>query len=416
MEIRHSCLGIEDEASVTAITRVERIWLKSDKHISQLAHLAKNLYNEANYIIRQEFFKTGRWIRYYELNRQLKDSENYRALPAQTAQQVLRIVDRNWKSFFRAMKEWKKHPEKFKERPRIPHYKKKDSEFVLVFTNQQVKLRDGWLIILPKNVGLKVKTRIREGLREVRIIPKGMGYVLEIVYKKKLEVGRRNKDRIVGIDIGVRNLITMANNIGEQPIVVKGGVIKNINQFYNKEKARLQSVYDSQGIKTGKKMKKLSAKRERKLNDFLHKISKFVVDWCVEHDIGTIVIGYNPDWKQEVELGKRNNQTFVQIPFTKLIHQIAYKAEERGIEVKIQDEAHSSKCSFLDGETVKHHEEYAGIRKSRGLFRSARGTIINADVNAAYNIIRKAVPKAFAKVEADGIEGVGLHPVRCSIK
>ena len=175
-------------------------------------------------------------------------------------------------------------------------------------------------------------------------------------------------------------------------------------------------MYDSQGIRTGKKMKRLSAKRERKLHDFLHKVSKFVVDWCEEHDIGTIVIGYNSNWKQEVELGKRNNQTFVQIPFTELIHQIAYKAEEKGIEVKMQDEAHSSKCSFLDGEPVKHHEKYAGIRKSLGLFRSARGIIINADVNAAYNIIRKAVPKAFAGVEVDGIEGVGLHPVRCSIR
>lgn len=415
MGARYCCSGIVDEVLATVVTRAERIWLKSDKHISQLAHLSKNLYNEANYIIRQEFFRSGNWIRYNELDKRLRNSENYKALPAQTAQQVLRIVDRNWKSFFRAIREWKKHPEKFKERPRIPHYKRKDGEFVLVFTNQQAKLKDDWLI-LPKKVGLKVKTRIKEGLREVRIIPKGVGYILEIVYEKKLEAGRRNKDRIVGIDIGVRNLITMVNNIGEQPIVVKGGVVKSINQFYNKEKARLQSVYDSQGIKTGKKMKRLSAKRERKLHDFLHKVSKFVVDWCEEHDIGTIVIGYNPEWKQAVELGKRNNQTFVQIPFTKLIHQIAYKAEERGIEVKIQDEAHSSKCSFLDGELVKHHGKYAGIRKSGGLFRSARGTIINADVNAAYNIIRKAVPEAFAKVEADGIEGVGLHPVRYPIK
>jgi len=412
MGIEYCCSGIVDEVSSTTVMRAERIWLKSDKRISQLAHLSKNLYNEANYTIRQEFFKTGKWIRYYELNRQLKDSENYKALPAQTAQQVLRIVDRNWKAFFRAVKEWKKHPEKFKERPGIPRYKKKDGEFVLVFTNQQAKLRDGWLI-LPEKVGLKVKTRIKEGLREVRIIPKGMGYVLEIVYEKKVEVGRRNKDRIVGIDIGVRNLITMVNNIGEQPIVIKGGVVKSINQFYNKEKARLQSVYDSQGIRTGKKMKRLSAKRERKLHDFLHKVSKFVVDWCEEHDIGTIVIGHNDNWKQEVEMGKRNNQTFVQIPFTTLINQIRYKAEEKGIEVKEQEESHTSKCSFLDNEPIEHREEYVGKRKSRGLFRSAKGKIINADVNAAYNIIRKAVPEAFAGVEADGIEGVGLHPVRC---
>ena len=151
------------------------------------------------------------------------------------------------------------------------------------------------------------------------------------------------------------------------------------------------------------------------MKDFFHKVSRFVVDWCVEHEIGTIVIGNNDNWKQEVEMGKRNNQTFVQIPFTSLINQMGYKAEEKGIEVKEQEESHTSKCSFLDNEPIEHRGEYMGRRKSRGLFRSARGIIINADVNAGYNIIRKAVPKAFAKAEADGIEGVGLHPVRCVI-
>jgi len=397
-----------------AVTRTEQTWMKGDETISRLCHISKNLYNEANYTIRQEFFKSGKWIRYNELNKQLKENENYKTLPAQTAQQTLKLVDRAWKSFFKAIKEWKKHPEKFLERPGIPGYKKKDGEFIVVFTNQQAKLRDGWLI-LPKLIGMKIKTRIKEGLREVRIIPRGVGYVLEIVYNKTVDVIKRNKDIMVGIDIGVRNLITMVNNIGEQPIVVKGGVVKSMNQFYNKEKARLQSVYDSQGIKTGNKMRKLSVKRERKLKDFFHKVSRFVVDWCVEHEIGTIVIGNNDNWKQEVEMGKRNNQTFVQIPFTSLINQMGYKAEEKGIEVKEQEESHTSKCSFLDNEPIEHREEYMGRRKSRGLFRSARGIIINADVNAGYNIIRKAVPKAFAKAEADGIEGVGLHPVRCVI-
>lgn len=394
--------------------RTEQIWLKENKTIAELCYHSKNLYNEANYIIRQEFFKTGKWMRYNELDRLLKDSENYKVLPAQTAQQILRLLDKSWKSFFKAIKEWKSNPEKFKERPRIPGYKRKNGEHILVFTNQQAKLRDGWLI-LPKLVGLKVKTRIKEGLREVRIIPKGVGYVLEIVYEKIIKVAKRNKERIVGIDVGVRNLVAIVNNISEQPIVVKGGVVKSINNFYNKEKTRLQSIYDHQEIKMGKKMKRLSVKRERKLNDFFHKVSRFVVDWCVKHEIGTIVIGHNDNWKQEVGLGKRNNQTFVQIPFVKLIKQIAYKAEERGIEVKEQEESHTSKCSFLDNEPIEHHEEYVGKRKSRGLFRSANGLVINADVNAAYNIIRKAFSEAFAKVEADGIESVGLHPVRCSI-
>jgi len=414
MGMRYCCSGIIEDAK-KIVKRVEHIWLKDNKTFSSLAHLSKNLYNEANYIIRQEFFKKGKWIRYNELNKLLlEESENYRALPAQTAQHVLMLLDKSWKSFFKAIKIWKVHPEKFLRRPRIPGYKEKNGEHILVFTKQQAKLKNGWLI-LPKKVGLKVKTRLKEGLREVRIIPKGVGYTLEIVYEKVIKVIERNKERIAGIDIGVRNLITMVNNIGEPPIVVKGGVAKSINQFYNKEKARARSAYDLQGIKKGKKVKRLSVKRERKLNDFFHKVSRLVVDWCVVHEIGTIVIGHNDNWKQEVELSKRNNQTFVQMPFAKLIQQIGYKAEEKRIEVKEQEESHTSKCSFLDGEPIEHYEEYVGKRKSRGLFRSAKGVIINADVNAAYNIIRKAVPKAFAKAEADGIEGVGLHPVRCTL-
>jgi len=399
------------------VMRVERIWLKGDKHISQLAHLAKNLYNEANYIIRQEFFRSDNWIRYNELDKRLRNSENYRALPAQTAQQVLRIVDRNWKAFFHAISEWKKHPEKFKERPRIPGYKKKDGEFVLVFTNQQAKLRDGWLI-LPKKVGLKVKTRIKEGLREVRIIPKGVGYVLEIVYNKTVEATKRNKDRIVGIDLGAANIVTIANNIGEKPIIVKddGRGIKSINQYYNKRQAELQHIYDSQGIKDGNKLRRLRAKRERKARDWIHKLTKFIVDWCVEHDIGTIVFGYNKNWKQEVNMSRRNNQIFTEIPYMEIIRETRYKAEELGIEVKEVDEAHSSKCSFLDGEPVEHHEEYVGKRKTRSLYRSGSGKTIHADVNAAYNIIEKAIPGAFSTEVREWIGGCGLHPVRCLIK
>ena len=391
------------------VTRTEQIWLKSDETIANLCHISKNLYNEGNYAIRQKFFNSGKWKR--DLS-ELKESENYKTLPAQTAQQILRIVDRNWKSFFGAIKEWKKHPEKFYSRPQIPHYKKKDGEFILIFTNQQAKLKDGWLIILPKLMGLKIKTRIKEGLRQVRIIPKGVGYVLEIVYEKVINAIKRNKNKIVGIDIGVHNFITMVNNVGKQPIVVKGGVVKSINQFYNKEKARVQSVYDLQGIKYGNKMQKLSVKRERKLNDFFHKVSRFVVDWCVEHNIGTIVIGHNENWKQKVNIGRKNNQNFVQIPFGKLIQQIGYKAEEKGIELREQEEAHTSKCSFLDNESVEHHKEYVGNRKSRGIFRTAKGILINADVNAGYNIIKKAILKAF---DADEIEGVALHPLRYSV-
>jgi IS605 OrfB family transposase len=212
-------------------------------------------------------------------------------------------------------------------------------------------------------------------------------------------------------------MVTMVNNIGEKPIVVKddGRGIKSINQFYNKRKAEIQSVYDKQGIKEGTKLRRLREKRERKASDYIHKLTRFIVNWCVQHEIGKIVFGYNPGWKQEIELGKRNNQTFTQVPFVEIIEKVRYKAEEEGIEVELKEEAHTSKCSFLDNEPIEHREEYVGRRVKRGLFRSGRGKLINADMNAGYNIIRLSEPEFGAKVLKDGVGGWGLHPVRCII-
>jgi len=400
----------------TKVIRTEQIWLSPNKILSRLCHLSKNIYNEANYIIKNA--EEGIWIRYNELDKILREeSENYNSLPAQTAQQILKLVDKSWKSFFQAIREWKIHPDKFLDKPNPPHYKNKNGEHVLVFTNQQCRIKDGG-IVFPKKMGrIEVKTRLPDGtnLREVRIIPKGVGYVAEIVYQKEVDIEKRDSSRVVGIDIGVRNLITVVNNIGKKPIVVKGGVAKSINQYYNKEKARVQSVYDKQGIKYGSKMQKLSIKRERKLNDYFHKVSRFVVDWCAKHSVGQIIVGHNDNWKQKVNIGRRNNQNFVQIPFDKLIQKISYKAEEVGIILKEHEESHTSKCSFLDNEEIKHHNNYLGKRTKRGIFRTAKGILINADVNAGYNIIKKVVSNAFAKARADGIEGVALHPLCCYI-
>jgi IS605 OrfB family transposase len=372
--------------------------------------VSKNLYNEANYQIRQEFFKTNKWIRYNSLYHEMKTSNNYQQLPAKTAQQTLKILDRNWTSYFNAFKEWQKDESKFKAEPGIPKYKPKNGESLLVFTNQQVKIRDG-LLFFPKKVGFKVQTRLPDitNIREVRIIPKGIGYVVEIVYQKNISPKLLNKDIILAIDFGVSNLITAVNNNSLKPFVIKGGVVKSINQYYNKERARIQSVYDHQGIKTGKKLQRLTNMRNRKIYDYFHKNSRKIIDYCELNDIGTIVIGYNPDWKQSCHLGKRNNQNFVTIPFYKLVQQLEYKAEEQGITVIKQEESHTSKCSFLDNEPIRHHETYQGKRTSRGLFESKKGIIINADVNGGYNILKKAFLNA---ITADRIEDVGLHPTR----
>ncbi len=336
--------------------------------------------------------------------------KTYHQLPAQTAQQVLKILDRNWTSFFNANKAWKNKKSKFKSKPEPPRYKPKNGEFLLVFTNQQVRLKNN-IVKFPKKVNFTIKTRLLDqtDIREVRIIPKGVGYIVEIIYKKEFHPRFLNKNNTVAIDLGVRNLITMVNNNGMKPFVIKGGVVKSINQYYNKERARIQSTYDHQGIKIGKTMQKLINKRNKKINDYFHKTSRKIIVYCVLNDIGTVVIGYNPNWKQNCQIGKKNTQNFVTIPYYKLIQQLEYKAAEQGITVIKQEESHSSKCSFLDNEPIKHHSQYLGQRITRGLFKSQKGTIINADVNGAYNIMKKALLNA---VEADRIEDVGLHPTR----
>ena len=407
--------------------RTEQIRVKKYKALSEQCHLAKNLYNEANYIVRQEFIKTSKekekklrdkatWIRYNELNTRLKTSDNYRSLPAQSAQQTLRLLDKNWKSFFKAIKIYMKAPDKFKGQPSLPRYKDKKGQSVLVFTNQQCKIRNGY-IKFPKKTGFKsIKTRLDDSipLREIRIIPGANSYTAEIVYDKAVNPRKLDKNRIIGIDIGLRNFVTISDNVGNKPIIIKGGALKSINQYYNKRLSELKSIYAKQKIKKGKKIKILTEKRSRKIKDQLHKISHFLIDYAIQNNIGKIVIGYNPQWKQRVNLGKRTNQRFVQIPFLKWINQVKYKAEEMGIEIMTPEESHTSKCSFLDNESIEHHGAYVGKRTSRGLFRSKNGIILNADVNASLNILRLGNPEVISAKELGRDRGAGLVPLRLS--
>ena len=391
----------------------EQIQMKKRGDFSCLCYLSKNLYNLANYYVRQEFFYLGNWLRYYDLWFILKDKEPYKKLPSQTAQQILKLLDKNWKSFFNSMKEWKEHPKKYQGRLKPPKYKKKNGEFIIIFTNQQCRIKNGYLHF-PKKVKLSpIKTRIKNLLHQVRIIPKGLFYNLEIIYSKEIDNLNLNKDRFIGIDLGISNIVTIVNNVGLKPTIIKGSIVKSVNQFYNKRIAELKSIKDKQGIKSEtNRLKRITAKRNNKINDIFHKISRNVINYCIENNFGTIIIGYNRAWKQKVNMGKINNQKFVQIPFFKLINQIKYKSELFGIDIIIDGESFTSKCSFLDKEPIKRHKKYMGRRVNRGLFKSKKGILINADVNAGYNIIKKVVPNA---VSADGIEGVGLHPYSIAI-
>jgi transposase, IS605 OrfB family, central region len=402
------------------VKRTEQIYIGKNETISKLCHISKNLYNQTNYVLKQQFLKKEKLSSYVDLvklfqNLSENDEENnYQKLPAQTAQWIIRKVREAWSSFFKAMKAWKKHPEEFKEMPKPPKYKNKNGEFILIFTNQQCKIEDG-ILKFPKIVGLEVETRLENvNLREVRVIPQGVGYIIEIVYMKEIgDIGKRETHRIMGIDIGLRNIVTIGDSISNEGIAVKGGVLKSINQFFNKEYARLKSISDRQigNKQLTKREKRLFVKRNRKIKDIMHKLSKAIVQYAKTRNIDTIIIGHNNGWKQSANMGRINNQNFVQIPFNTLINHIKYKAEEAGIQVIIQDEEHTSKCSFLDNESIEHHDKYMGKRIKRGIFRSKDGILIHADLNAVYNIIKKAIPEAFA----DGIEGIGLYPRSLSV-
>jgi putative transposase len=390
--------------------RTEVVYFRGNPVIKKACHHSNSLYNQGNYLIRQAFFTNRIWLRYNELYHQLKTSPHYQALPAQTGQQVLRLLEKNWKAFFQAIKEWKNQPTKFLGRPKPPKYRLKTGENLLIFTHQQVRIKKGRLI-LPKNLG-SFKTRIRHNLQGARILPQGVGYKLEILYQKETIPLRSQRNRIVSIDLGLNNLITMVNNIGDSPIVINGKSIKSVNQYFNKQLSQFQSQYDKQQIKYGRKRRVLLLKRKRQLSDRLHKASHYVVKWCLQHQIDTVIVGYNATWKQKVAIGKVNNQNFVNIPFYQLLKQFEYKCVDEGLHLLTTEENYTSKCSFLDHESIQKHHQYQGKRISRGLFRSYTRRLINADVNAAYNIMRKVVPNAFP---AEGIVGVGLHPERIEL-
>ena len=380
---------------------------KSYQEVDKAAFKAKNLYNLANYNIRQHFFETGKVYKYTDLYAILKDTEAYKALPRKVSQQVLRMLDKNWKAFGQAKAKWKKAPEKFQGKPKLPKYKdKEDGRNILVYTDQAISqklLRNG--IIKPSGLSLNVETK-QNIVDQVRIVPKNTHYVVEVVYTVEAKPAKLDYKLVAGADIGLNNLVVISSNKqGFRPLVVNGRPLKSINQYYNKRKAELQSQLEGKRHKT-KRIDKMNDQRNRRIDHYLHVASRRIIDHLVEQGIGKLVIGKNDGWKQETNMGKRTNQNFTSIPHAKFIEMLKYKGELVGIKVMVQEESYTSKTSFLDGEPVHKHEAYAGCRVKRGLFRSGNGTLINADLNGSLNIIRKVAPAAFSQ----GVEDVVVHP------
>lgn len=417
-----------------SLTRVEKHIIHPSSHwfqmLASFCHLAKNLYNHANYLVRTSFAKDGKWLRYAELDKILKNDlayPDYRSMPtAQSAQQVLRLLDKNWKSFFAAIKDWKTNKEKYLGRPKLPKYKAKDGRMILVMTNQNCKYVDGRIqfpkafkdfAVVPRFASLPTSEgemenlgtrRIFSSFQQVRFVPNGTDIVMEIVYTIKPVAAKEDNGRDAGIDMGVDNLLTMAVNTGKPPIIINGKIPKSVNQLYNKRLARLKSICQQMtGHGSSHRIRQLTAKRNRRIDDYLHKASRLVVDECARQGINTIVIGKNKEWKLGSKLSERINQHFVQLPFARLIQMIEYKAKEKGMAVILTEESYTSGTSFLDGELPAKENYNKSRRIHRGLFRADDGRLVNADVNGAFQIMRKVFPN----VSADGIEGVVLRPV-----
>ena len=386
------------------LTQKNRLRLKPKELevVKQLSYYSARLYNVGLYSVRQYYFNNNTYLPYAKNYHECKTNENYKLLLSDTSQQILRIVDRNFKSFFALLK--LKAKGKYSEKIKLPHYKKQDELMNITIQGRSARIRDGYVIIglskafkekhnpsfkelkfkLPKNI--KVNK-----LQEVRIIPVfgGLEFDIEFVYKKEIKPISVDKDKYLSIDMGLDNFATCFDSNDGSSFIIDGRYIKSLNRHYNKQKAYYQSILDRQNIKQSKRLLTLSRKRYNKLNNYFNLAVKKITDYCIKHNIGNIVIGDFSDIKQNINIGKKNNQNFVFIPYGVFKRKLESKCEQLGIEYHLQEESYTSKCSYLDNETVEKQETYLGKRVTRGLFRTAKGYLINADVNGAANILVK---------------------------
>ena len=398
----------------------ERHIIKSTEHrfaqIDELAFKSKNLYNAANYVIRQNFIYGWGYVNYNEMNRLMKFHEAYKAMPAKVSQQILMILDKNWKSFFEAVKAYKVDSSKFTGRPKLPKYKDKvKGRNILVYTIQAIssKLFKKGIIKLSAT-DFSIKTKVNpDRLCQVRLVPKCDSYVIEVIYDEQ-ESTASDDNFVASIDLGLNNLVALTSNQpGFTPLLINGRPLKSINQFYNKRKAQLQPQLKG-NRKTSPRIQRLTRWIHQKIDNYLHHASRLIVDILRTKQIGTLVVGKNEQWKTEINLGKQTNQNFVSIPHARLIEMLEYKARLVGIKVILQEESYTSQANFLGldlipvyGKTEKE-PMFTGKRIKRGLYKTSTGQLINSDINGSYNILRKAIPNAFS----DGIVSCVVQPRR----
>ena len=377
------------------------------KMLLEMCRYSNNLYNCAVYEVRQHFFKTNKYIPYKKYYHICKLNENYKLIQAGVAQQTLKVVERSFKSFFALLK--LKREGKYTEKVCIPKYRKKGDMFNLILSTNAITIHNG-ILTFPisrtfskQHNNAKIKIVVPDRLkdkefREIRIIPlyKGKHFKIQYSYKAELEPKNLNKDNSISIDVGVDNLASCVTNTGTS-FIMDGRKIKSINRHWNKRKAKLQSIASRQGLYTTEQIYNLTRKRNNRIDDYMKKTARYIINHCIAKDIGTVVCGYNKDFKRNINLGAQNNQQFTQISFNKLFSTIKNLCERYGMTYIEQEESYTSKASFLDFDEIpvfdknkKIDYQFSGKRIHRGLYRTKNGTLVNADINGACNILRKS--------------------------
>jgi len=387
---------------ICGLTKIEYNLLR------EMCRYSNNLYNVALYNIRQYFFNEKKYLTYENNYHECKRNENYTLLQAGISQQIMRVVDRSFKSFFNLLKKCKSGDYHYQD-VKLPHYRKKGGMFALILSINAILIKDGFLKIPMSRAFRSLHPEVEDILirfpkrlsdkkiKEVRILPinNGQFFKIQYVYEVSQEICELNKNNALSIDLGVDNLATCVSTVG-MSFLIDGRKIKSINHRWNKEKARLQSIAKKQGMYQTSRICKITEKRNNQVNDTIKKSARYIINYCIENDIGTLVVGYNPDFKRFSDIGKTNNQNFTQLPFGAFRHQLSFLCWKYGIDYIEQEESYTSKSSFLDRDILpvydtKHsyNGAFSGKRVCRGLYKSKNGTVINADVNGSANIMRK---------------------------
>lgn len=383
-----------------------------DNRFEDICRKSGLLYNYVTYHYRQAIFKKQEYFGEYEMSGLCAEfnQEDFRALPATTNQQVIRQVFQSFKTWKALIKAYQTNPVKFTGRPRLPKFKTGKKQNMVIFVKAQCRVKNGY-IHFPEKVKIEpIKTKV-QSVQQVRIIPMATCHVVEVLYaRKEIDLGL-DKDNFLSIDLGLNNYCATINNVGLAPFIINGKIIKSFNHWYNKNKAKLQSYVGNKG--KSKRLSVLNNYRNNWIEDKNHKISRHIIDYCITNNIGTIIIGKNDGWKQNINLGSKTNQKFTEIPHAKLIQKLGYKAQLAGIKLICVEESYTSKVDHLGYEEMCNQENYLGKRKRRGLFQSSVGKLLNADINGAIGIARKVIGNSLL----NGIinSGLAFNPSRINI-